>query len=366
MVGAVVAVLAGGFSTCIWPLEGSPDDRETPAWLVHDPDSFGLETSALERAFRHASTLERVNSLLVARRGTLVAEEYFKGLEPDEKINIKSASKSIISALVGIAIDEGIFTGVDQPMLEAFPSYAPDSDSRSRLAPITIEHMLTMTTGLEPTSSENYGRWVASEDWVDYALSQPREDLPGGKLLYSTGTTHVLGVMLAEAAGTDLHSYAQERFFAPLDIEIGPWDRDPQGNYLGGNNMQLTPREMIRIGQLYLDGGRYEGTQVLPEDWVEASLKGHVWHPEHEIWYGYYWWTDTFDDYLVHYAWGYGGQFIYLFPELEMVVVTTSELVYDPNDNYEHIDRLHEMVRDYVLPAVERPPLAGGSEVSGD
>jgi CubicO group peptidase (beta-lactamase class C family) len=141
---------------------------------------------------------------------------------------------------------------------------------------IMIEHLLTQQAGLESTSFGNYGAWVSSRDWVADALRRPMVDRPGGAMIYSTGTTHVLGAVLAEATGQSLRAYAQDRLFDPLGVRVRRWQQSPAGRYFGGNNLALTPRGLLRVGQLYLNDGRVRGRQVLPPDWRTLSWRTYV------------------------------------------------------------------------------------------
>lgn len=206
------------------------------------------------------------------------------------------------------------------------PSRLPPADKRDpRLAELTVGNLLSMQAGLERTSGVNYGRWVASRDWVRHALSRPFDDAPGGQMLYSTGNTHLLSAILTRASGRSTHKLAEDWLGKPLGIAIPTWQRDPQGIYFGGNNMLLSPRALLKFGELYRNGGKHDGKQVLPAGWVEAS-----WTPRTESrWsgdaYGYGWFSRTFCGETSHYARGFGGQFVHVLPSLALTVVITSD-----------------------------------------
>ncbi len=324
---------------------------KAPAWEVQPPDAFGLDSTALERAYAHAAEMVPLNSLLIARDGALVAEQYFRGMTARRKINIKSASKSILSALIGIAFAEGRLDSLDQPVTAFFPEYFDEStDPRKRT--ITLRHLLTMTPGLETTSFGNYGAWVGSRNWVRYALDQPMIREPGGDaMIYSTGTTHLLSAILTKATGMSTLAYARDRLFKPMGIALPAWDRDPQGNYLGGNNMALSARELLQFGQLYLDDGRYEDQQLIPAAWIHASTRRFVTKTYRGFEYGYLWWIEDFAGYETWFAWGYGGQYVFIVPELDLVVACTSALKGRPR-GVDHNARIYDLLENYVLPAV--------------
>lgn len=330
---------------------------QTPAWQVQPPEAFGFDSTALEHAYAHAASLTPLNSLLIARHGTLVAEQYFRGMTARRKVNIKSASKSVLSALVGIALYEGHLDSLAQPIADFFPDYF-DAATDPRKRAITLRHLLTMTPGLESTSFGNYGAWVGSRNWVRYALDQPMIRAPGGDaMIYSTGTTHLLSAILTKATGMSTLAYARARLFGPMGIALPAWDRDPQGTYLGGNNMALSPRELLHFGQLYLDGGRYGDQQLIPTAWIYASTRRYITKTFRGFEYGYLWWIEDFAGYETWFAWGYGGQYVFVVPALGLVVACTSALTGRPR-GVDHNARLYDLLESYVLPAVRPEAIA--------
>ena len=297
---------------------------EQPAPPETRAPTTGLDSLLLERARARLDSLEQSRSLIVARHGDVAAEWYFNGRDADDRANLKSVSKSLISALVGIAIEEGHIAGLDQPIVSFFERELP-ANPDPRLRAITIEHLLSMRAGLEPTSFENYGAWVSSPNWTRYTLAQPFEDEPGGRMLYSTGSTHLLSAILTRATGMDTWSYARAKLGEPLGIEIPRWQRDPQGIYFGGNDMLMRPRELLRIGEVYRNGGVWNGVQVLPRHWIEQSLVVRTHSPWNGHGYGYGWWTRELAGHTAHFAWGYGGQYLFFVPDLELTIVATSD-----------------------------------------
>jgi CubicO group peptidase (beta-lactamase class C family) len=244
--------------------------------------------------------------------------------------NIKSASKSVISALVGVAIERGHIKTVQQPIADYFPELRKDADPRKQK--ITIEDLLAMRSGLESTSFNNYGEWVRSRNWVRYVLDRPLIGDPGGDLEYSTGSTHLLSAILTKATRKSTWQFAQEVLGTPLGITIARWPRDPQGIYFGGNEMLMTPRQMLAFGELYLNNGRAKGRQVVPADWVETSCKGRGrsrFNPDQL--YGYGWWLRDFAGEEACFGWGYGGQYILVFRNHGLVIVTTSSTTVSDN-----------------------------------
>ena len=353
---ALAALLAGSCGGQPVPGAGEADStadvraEPAPAAAIRPQPvaTRGLDSVLVARAFARAAALPRLYSLLVARHGEIVREEYFHDRSAQRLANMKSASKSIISALVGIAIAEGHLEGLDQPVAPFFPSYIPDGGD-PRLRDLTIGDLLSMRAGLEPTSFGNYGRWVASSNWVRFALQRPFVDDPGGRMLYSTGSTHILSAILTRATGMSTLAYAREKLFAPLSIQVAPWTRDPQGIYFGGNEMHLRPRELFAFAELYRNGGRHRGTQVVPEEWIRDSWTRRTTSPFNGHGYGLGWWMRQAAGHDVYFAWGYGGQYAFIVPDLGLTVVTTSDPV-SPREG-DHNRALHDLLPDFLIPA---------------
>ncbi len=342
-----------------------------PAWAVADdrrreevaqaavPARAGLDPAILARTLEQAEALApRLRSLIVARDGAPLVERVLSGPGLDRPVNIKSASKSVISALVGIAIERGVLKGVDQRVVPVLGGRVP-TDADPRVREITVGHLLSMRAGLERTSGRNYGRWVSSRDWVRFALSRPFVDEPGGRMLYSTGSTHLLSAALTRASGKSTLELARAWLGEPLGITIPPWTRDPQGIYFGGNEMALSPRALLRFGELYRNSGTFQGRRVLPEAWVHASWTPQVTSPFSGAGYGYGWFIAEARGHPVYYAWGYGGQMVYVVPDLALTVVMTS----DPNhpagrDGF--VRELHGLLADGIIPAAERESAGPG------
>ncbi len=318
-------------------------------------DDF-LPTSPLDAELRgellsRADRLPRLRSLLVSLDDQLVEEHYYHGASAQRVANLKSASKSVISLLVGIAIDLGHIPGVDQTISDYFPDYV-DQDADSAKTEITVEHLLAMQAGLETTSNRNYGRWVQSGNWVRHILARPMVDRPGGRRIYSTGNTHLLSAILEEASGMSTLEFGRRHLAEPLGFSLPAWYRDPQGVYFGGNEMQMTPRAMVSIGQLVLERGVYEGTRVVSEQWVRASLAPRSRSERSGREYGYGWWMRTLAGHQTYYAWGYGGQFIFIVPDLRLVVAMTSS-PYPGEGRRTHLRSLYDLVADQIIPAVD-------------
>ncbi|MEJ2206348.1 MAG: serine hydrolase [Gemmatimonadota bacterium] len=311
--------LAAG--ACNWDATG-PETRYPDA-LAH-----AVNPEILEQAYGRARGTQGIRSLLVQRDGVLIAEEYFQGAPADSLYQVWSVTKSIMSILTGIALERGDLTSLDQTLAD-FLTPVVDSlpDDKGR---ISIRNLLTMTCGLEWHELDGggqYGEWVGSPDMIQYVIDLPWERAPGEAFHYHTGCTHLLSAVLTEATGTPMLDFARQHLLGPLGIEQAEWWTDERGYYTGGMGLHLRPRDMVRIGELFLREGVWEGIRVVPEEWVRESTASHVatghavpFGPE----YGYLWWVGRGQGRDFYFANGYGGQFILVSPDLELVVVATS------------------------------------------
>jgi Beta-lactamase class C and other penicillin binding proteins len=313
--------------------------------------ALGQETTLrarVETLLLQAGALEALETVIVTRDGELVAERGYRDNSLEGSTNIKSASKSIVSCLVGIAIDRGLLSGVDQPIETVLrPEFPQNADPR--LSKITVGHLLSMQSGLERMSGPNYGRWVASRNWVRTALAAGFVDDPGGGMLYSTASTHLLSVILAKVGRRPTLALARD-WLGPLEgFRIGSWDRDPQGYYFGGNQMAMTPRSLHAFGELYRRRGvTADGTRLVSERWIDESWTRRTNSVFNGDGYGYGWFLKRMAGEQVNYAWGYGGQMLYIVPGLGLtVVMTSSESAPSARTGYR--DDLHRLLDGIIL-----------------
>jgi len=322
---------------------GRPDNDFTAA-----ATAAGQPADDSAAAARAAAAMPRLHTLMVSTAGGVVFEYHARGISASRPANIKSAGKSVISALVGIAIDRGLIAGVSQPIVTYFPELTRDADPRKRR--ITVEDLLTMRSGLEPTSGRNYGRWVTSRNWVSHVLTRPLVSEPGTAMQYSTGSSHLLSAILTKVSKTSTWQFAQDTLGRALKTTLPRWTRDPQGIYFGGNEMLMTPRQMLAFGELYLNDGRAGGQQVVPSAWVATScVPRTVSRFDEDREYGYGWWIDEVGGHTACFAWGFGGQYVLVFRDLRTVVaVTSSTTTNDQRHGYRR--QLLDLIGAHVLP----------------
>ncbi len=289
---------------------------------------------------------EPLRTLHVALNGELLIAEGFRGISPSAPTNVKSASKTLIAAIIGAAIERGVIDGVDERIVDVLPDALPRQPD-PRLERLTIAHLLSMQAGLRRTSGEYYGAWVASDNWVESALRQPVQEQPGGRMRYSTGNSHLLSAILERRTNKASYALANE-WLAAAGVEVVSWMDDPQGIAFGGNQVAMRPAALIALAELYRrDGLSVDGERLLPEGWVEESwqIRGRSrWTNDG---YGYGWFIRKFAGYQGYYGWGYGGQMLYVIPDLAMTVVMTSD-TNQPSGRTGYRDALHAFVSEMI------------------
>ncbi|MBC8441623.1 MAG: serine hydrolase [Deltaproteobacteria bacterium] len=301
-------------------------------WKVSTPDAQGLDPGTITKLYCNAGKLETIYSLLVVKNGYLIAEGYFNSGSVKQKSIMASVTKSFTSALVGIALDQRLLSNIDQKMLDFFPELASQiSDPRKQK--ITLRKMLEMRAG--------YPWEKTHADLIDGLFSGlyppliekfPLASDPGTRFHYSNMTSNWIGLIIARSSGISLKAFAEKNLFTPLGVKVGEWVQDVEGNNIGCGGLHLTARDAAKFGLLYLNNGKFNGNQIVPENWVKNSLQtysvnegpkkkvGHF----RDIGYGYHWWSAKIDNHRVNFAWGHGGQLIVLVDHLDMVIVTTA------------------------------------------
>lgn len=332
-------------------------------WRSSTPEEQGLDSGAVASMLQEIQSSDlRVHSVLIVRHGYLVTEAYFPPYSRELKHPMFSIAKSVTSAMTGIAIRDGLIKGVQEPVLDYFPDVAKTTQDES-LPELSIEHLLTMSAGFNTaTLPADLSNKDASFDAARSVLTNHLQDKPGETFFYDSGLPHVLSTIIQQTSGVKLEEYARSNLFGPLGITDLSWGSDPQGITIGGSELSLRPQDMARLGYLYLHNGEWNGEQIVPAEWVQASTTVHMetkglMDAAEDDGYGYYWWIDSWGGYSAH---GFGGQYIFVLPKFDMVVVFTSGL---PEANF---PAPHELVRTYLLPAAESanalPPDPGAEE----
>lgn len=321
--------------------EVSAPTTASTVWQTDAPENHNMDPAVL--ADLHAALPgSSVLSMVTVKDGVIIDEYYRDGYDEQSLYRLNSASKSFTGALIGIAIEQGYIGGVDDLLSDYLPQVLEQQDTRKHQ--ITLEHLLTHTSGLEwyewGSGYTNWSEFQNAPNWVDYILNRNLVYEPGTQFAYSTGNTHLLSAVIEAATGMTAEEYARINLFEPLGIENWQWDTDPQGITDGGNGLHLSTRDAARFGQLFLQNGQWNGQQLVPAEWVETSTTAkNGGAGDGTGSYGYQWWTRTYHSggystytppygrvgYTVYYALGHGGQFLFVVPELNLVCAITSQ-----------------------------------------
>jgi CubicO group peptidase (beta-lactamase class C family) len=329
-------------------------------WNVSTPAAQSMNPAILDSAFIKAGKTGFIDGLVVIRNGAIVREQYYNGYNQNVPHDIRSDSKSFLSALAGIALEKGYIKSIDDKVLDYFPEYiSPNMDPRK--FNITIRHLLTMRMGLQDESTDNYNAYMEiynSDNWIKNTIEAPLTFSPGEKIRYNTFQTHLLSVLITRASKMSPLSFARKYLTNPLGITIDGWERDPQGYYFGGNAMQFTLREMAVFGYLYLNKGQLNGLQIVPRAWVEFTLspstnnKPNSWGAFKNYNYAWLWWLGEIHNYPMFMAYGYGGQFIIVFPTLNLIVVSTATYLVDGDTSTVQEWAIFDIIDRYICGAI--------------
>jgi CubicO group peptidase (beta-lactamase class C family) len=304
----------------VWP---------TRAWPTGSPGEHGFPADLSEHInARVAAETPLVTSMLVVRDGNLVVDNYYGGFTFDQPFHIWSITKSVTSIATGIAFREGLLTDLNQTLGELLPDRIP-ADADPRVWDITLYHLLTSTSGWAWDGRINFSRHGETDD-LDAMLARPLAFSPGEGFEYDSTNSNLLSYIIQVQSGVPMAQYLQPRLFDPLGIPVPEWTAMYQGETRGAGGLHLTPRDLAKLGYLYLQEGTWDGQQIVTPEWVEESTQGHASGTSSTSgvniggggMYGYQWWIK--EPLRIHsfYGKGYGGQTLYVVPELDLVVVT--------------------------------------------
>ncbi|MCK5067732.1 MAG: serine hydrolase [Bacteroidales bacterium] len=343
-------ISTGDYQGAYWPTE---------AWKKCDPEEVGMDPKKLKELNEEIRLLLEMHiefqSILVVKDGYIVAEQYYSDdYGQDDLHRIYSCTKSLISAMIGIALERGLIRSVDDKMTEYFSDHEFQNLSADK-ENISLHHLLTMSAGLEwyemdfpyDDDRNSYRQWADDGYRVGFVLDQTTIYAPGEEFSYNSGISLVLSGMVQEVTGIRTDSFALQNLLTPLGIDEYYWPINDEDIAFGGSGVRLTPRDMARFGYLYLKNGKWDGEQIVPETWIETSQQKHM--PRKYIpdnYYGYQFWVSDFGLYS---AVGYGGQWIMIVPEHNLVVVF--------NNRFEEGDDLQwstpeRLLNTYIIPAI--------------
>lgn len=332
--------------------EGNPtytDPRDDGAdWSATSPEEQGMDSTLLRTGLTKLGNNASLFSALVIRHDRLVAERYYHGSGAQRSNNVHSVSKSILQALVHIAVAKGYIGSLDDPVADYLPEYFGNASPEKKK--ITIRHMLTMRSGLDWTEDSTESQVEKASNWVQPILGRPLVSVPGTTYNYSTGNTHVVSAVLQKATRMSTCQFAHQYLFEPMGITAEHWGRDPQSIFSGGYNVYLTPREMAKFGLLYLHDGKWAGQPLVPTSAVRAA-QAQTTQVDDTFAYSEGWWMHTISRRAMYFAWGYGGQFVYVIPSADIVLVTSE----NTSDNSNEEISARAFIRNYLLPSITGP-----------
>jgi CubicO group peptidase (beta-lactamase class C family) len=328
-------------------------------WEVSSPEAEGLDPDMVAKLYYDAAKLDSIYSLLIVKNGYLVAEKYFNEGSIDLKSNVQSVTKSYISALVGLALEQGCLTSLDQPFLDSFPEYA-DQIEDPRKKEVTIRHLLQMRSGY-PWEESHRDLWqgLLTLDYRSLMVHYPLVTDPGTRFHYSNASSDWLGMIVARACDVDHREFAQEHLFAPIGAELGEWWNTEVNEYPKGSCcMHVSARDVAKFGLLYLNDGVFDGKQVISSEWVHDSLQAYSTGEQLEYvprpgpnfdraGYGYQWWRLRSGEHEYAAALGHGGQTIALLDELEMVIVAIGDPFWLA-DGWKYEKQLKNLVGNFI------------------
>lgn len=342
-------------------------------WEQVAPKESGLNSAVLEKVIVEATKIANLRSLLVTTNGKLVVEEYYNRKEDPRPQHLQSVTKSITSLLIGIAIDKGFIKSENEVIKPYFPEYfsKPHDERKEK---ITIQQLLTMASRLnfvdnpDYTTYKNINSWWDSGRWEEYWYSDNYLDRPleddlvesddDQVAIYSTPACNLLTTILRKSTNMTTKEFADQYLFGPVGIKNYAWIHDSENNYIGGHTLFLRPRALAKIGQLILDGGKFEDQQIVSQDWLNKSFSVSV--PEwvnmvdvpQKVDYGYLWWLGEYNNYKYHFAWGHGGQFLFLIPDANTLIVTTAYPDPDGTTHWEKSQRIIKNIMHNVINAL--------------
>lgn len=334
------------------------DKNPTTPSAYPQAEEQNIDSALLEQAYVAARNNGGVLSLIVARNNVVVADEYFIADRTDTTNSIRSVTKSVVSALIGIAIDNGYINSIDDEIGPYLQQIAVFDEEKGK---ISIRHLLTMSSGfpwqeLDATATD-YSKWARASNQVNYLLALPIINPPGNVFTYNSGASHLLSVILELSTGMSTYHFARDYLFQPLGISRKlEWSVDQQEYYNGSSTLRLGPHEMFRFGLLFLNNGAHNGEQILPADWVHLSTQTHITTDDAVPFgpgYGFLWWTGTAANHDCYFANGWGGQFIFNVPDLNLTIVAQSDWSAGLRPAHEQWWDTINIIINQILPAVK-------------
>lgn len=353
-VAAIITVLI--FHSCTIDQTTEPQyEIVSYNWEYALPADVGLNTNLIYRGIDEAQFTGFMNSVLVIKNSKIVGVGYLNNSSSSAVYDVKSVTKSFVSAFAGIAVSKGLLN-LDQKLTDFYP-LLKNVVGDKRINDITVRHLLTMTSGLKSDDVIFPNETIIN--WVEYILSFPLDTAPGTVFRYSDTGAYLVSAIITKATGKNTFEFAKENFFNPLDFSLQGWYYSPDGIPIGGSTMKFTTKNMAVLGLLYMNKGKLNGKQIIPEEWVNASVTdymnwtGEEWGALKKVGYGFFWWTGEMNGYKVFSAVGYGGQLVFCIPALDMIIAVCSDSNVNSMAAGEHTTRIMNLISEYFIPAAQ-------------
>ncbi|WP_035051769.1 serine hydrolase domain-containing protein [Andreprevotia chitinilytica] len=313
------------------------------AWERQTPADAGIDAAQLAALDKEiAGGQFPVDALLIARNGKLVTEKYLNGTAANQRLPIYSCTKSITGALVGIAIADHKISGTDATLGSLLPNLKLPADKSA----IKLENLLSLTAGFKWALGSDDRDMYQQQDWLNYVVNKPLVTEPGTRFVYNSGVSHLLAAVVQQASKQDLLTYANTKLFGPLGISDVNWSSDPKGIRAGGFGLELRLPDLLKIGQLYLDQGRWQDKQLIPESWVATSTTKHIYSDHDDMNYGYQWYIDPKGRYFAAFGLGSEGhRMLAVVPDKKLVVLLLG--------HFSGPSQARDILEDYLIPAAQ-------------
>ncbi len=286
------------------------------------------ELNPLDTIFENASQNENLRCLIVYKDGNIVKDDYFIGTSQTPH-DVRSVTKSITATLTGIAIDNGFLASENENINSYLTPYV--NPINATWSNVKVRDVISMTTGItvdELANPSEYVNWFYNApNQLDYTLNIPIENNPGEVFTYNSGITHLMSAVITQSTNLTTEQFAKDYLFNPLNINNYSWETDKQGVYNGGAGLQISPRDMLKVGQLYLNNGEFNNTRIVSEEWISKASSFKVSTNSAQSFgpnYGYSWWIGNAHNHDYFFANGYGGQFIVIVPDSNLIVIATN------------------------------------------
>ncbi len=314
--------------------------------------NYQIDSIRVSHVLSSANNIEGLLSLIVTKNNESVLSAYFNDNHEGFLNNTQSITKSVLSLLIGAAVQEGLIESEEQS-IGRYLNY-----DKKLVEEVSIKNLLEMTSGIEWNENKDFVPWLNANSQKEFILNRATDRQPGERFEYNSGAAHMLSIILEEASGLNTQEFAVYNLLNKLNVKKISWSKDNEDYYNGSTGLALEPLDMTKIGNLLINNGNWNGKQIISSEWIDKILKSknfvkESWSKLSGIYYSYLWWIAELKNYYCCFAWGYGGQFIFVFPELNSVVVTTSKWKINAETAFDTETKIIELLSEHIIPLLE-------------